>query len=274
MPEAAHRRVLVVGGTGLVGSALRRELVRRGIPFLAPPRHALDASAPAVRLPEGVDCVINAALDRGGDTGRAWAVNARFPHLLAAQCAGRGIALIHMSTDGVFSGRNGPCDEAAAPDAEDVYGRQKRDGEPASSALVLRTSVVGPEERGFVSLLCRLLTSPGPATGFANHRWNGLASPELARILAELSQWPELPAGVRHIHSDDTTKYELMSMLCRAFGRNDAVTAADAPLAVDRRLRTRHGPFMAALAVRPLAVQIDQLPAVADGLGRWKEERC
>src|SRR5207248_574088 len=44
----------------------------------------------------------------------AIAINALFPYQLAAETAARGQRVIQIATDGVFSGSNGPYDEAAA----------------------------------------------------------------------------------------------------------------------------------------------------------------
>ena len=57
--------------------------------------------------------------------------NALFPHQLAAACRARGVRLIQVSTDCVFSGRSGRLHRGATmPDPVDLYGRSKLLGEP------------------------------------------------------------------------------------------------------------------------------------------------
>ena len=60
-------------------------------------------------------------------------VNSLLPHRLANLCAGRGVRLVHMSTDCVFSGRKGAYTKDDLPDPDDLYGRSKlpRRGRPA-----------------------------------------------------------------------------------------------------------------------------------------------
>ena len=61
---------------------------------------------------------------------RAFAVNAIAPKHLADACAEHGAALMHLSTDYVFSGRAGrPYTETDAPDPVNVYGASKAAGE-------------------------------------------------------------------------------------------------------------------------------------------------
>jgi len=76
----------------------------------------------------------------------SWAVNSTGPGELAAQCASRGIALIHYGSDYVFNGEKGiPYLENDLPSPLNHYGTGKLAGEQAVLAaspkhLVLRTS--------------------------------------------------------------------------------------------------------------------------------------
>ena len=56
-------------------------------------------------------------------------VNALFPHQLADLCVERGIRVIQISTDCVFSGFRGNYSEIDGPDPGDLYGRTKLLGE-------------------------------------------------------------------------------------------------------------------------------------------------
>src|SRR5688572_7044129 len=68
-------------------------------------------------------------------------INGLFPHLLARVCRAHGTRLIHLSTDCVFSGKQGNYNENDRPDPEDVYGFSKLLGETdGRGALTLRTS--------------------------------------------------------------------------------------------------------------------------------------
>src|SRR5271157_4934231 len=71
-------------------------------------------------------------------------VNALFPHQLADVCTERGIRIVHISTDCVFSGFRGNYSELDVPDPVDLYGRTKLLGElNRPGCLTLRTSIIG-----------------------------------------------------------------------------------------------------------------------------------
>ena len=261
-------KVLVFGGSGLAGSAIVAAL---GPKAVAPTRQEFDIGAadPADALFQDIGCVVYAAADKSGDSAAAWRINAEFPRRLGEACGRLAVPLIHISTDGVFDGRRGTYTEDDPPDAADPYGRQKADGEPPQ-ALVLRTSVIGPECRGFSSLLCWFLGQEARCPGFTNHLWNGVSSLELGRIVARLADGGLVSPGVRHVFADDVSKYELLVMLGRAFATDIEVEPSAETTPCDRRLRTRHPGFLADLAIPPLERQIAALPAVCDGRGRWQ----
>ena len=94
-------------------------------------------------------------------------INALFPHQLATACAAQGVRLIHISTDCVFSGRQGGYPEADPPDPVDLYGRSKLLGEPQGpGVLTLRTSMIGPELGRAQGLLEWLVAQVGDVRGF------------------------------------------------------------------------------------------------------------
>ena len=159
-------RILVVGGTGLLGQYACDEAHRRGLEVVATARGApparpgvtwrpLDLPDPdAVRAAvreAAPDVVLNAAAltDVDGCEDRpdeARAVNALAPEALARGCRETGARFVHVSTDYVFDG-SGPADEATEPNPLDAYGRTKLEGERLvlaadPSALVLRMSGV------------------------------------------------------------------------------------------------------------------------------------
>ena len=153
--------VLVVGGSGMLGLSLIRDLERRGLaydavdfpqldlvvcdprPFVAELRPSAVINASAFTDVGGAELPLNRpAVDR---------LNRDAPAELALVCAELGIPLVHVSTDFVFDG------EATRPYREDdeatpvqVYGVSKLEGEHAvfaanSRALVVRTSTLfGP----------------------------------------------------------------------------------------------------------------------------------
>jgi dTDP-4-dehydrorhamnose reductase len=173
---------------------------------------------------------------------RAIDINARFPRRLADTAASRGQRVIQITTDGVYSGRNGPYDESAPHDALDFYGKTKSLGEPSADHVVsLRCSLVGPELGKPASLLGSLLASPAGATirGFTGQRWNGVTTLHFARLCIAVVEGVQITRPQHVVPADSVTKAELLDMAVGAFGRADLhVQPEPGPLARDRRLST------------------------------------
>ncbi|WP_136161788.1 dTDP-4-dehydrorhamnose reductase [Sphingomonas flavalba] len=164
--------ILVTGGSGQVGTGLRRLADRFGATVVAPGRDTLDLAAPdsiAAAVAGGdwaaiINCAAYTAVDRAeSEPEAAHAVNATAPGLLAEAAATRGIRLIHVSTDYVFDGSKPTPYEEDDPIAPlGVYGASKAAGEQAVRAaapdhVILRTAwVVSPWGRNFVKTMLRL----------------------------------------------------------------------------------------------------------------------
>jgi len=148
-------RLLVLGGSGQLGTQLRTLALPQDVQLLAPARTVVDLGDPAAirRLiaAEPWNVVIDAAgytnVDRAEREERvAFAINAEAAACLAEETGKRGIPLIYISTDYVFDGRKGaPYLEKDAPSPLNAYGRSKLAGERHVSAanprhVILRTA--------------------------------------------------------------------------------------------------------------------------------------
>ena len=257
-------RALVLGGTGMLGHVLWRTCRGAGIETVAtvradrlagPAAAALDPSSTltGVRAEDfesvtraldgsGAETVVNCIgivkqSSRAGDPVGTITVNSLFPHQLAAACRERGLRLIHVSTDCVFSGRRGGYDEDDVPDPVDLYGRSKLLGEVAGEgALTIRTSMIGRELEGANGLLEWFLGEAGGAVrGFSRAVFSGPTTPVLSRAIAEvIDRHPGLK-GVYHLGADPIDKHELLLMLREAFSL-DVEIEADGTVQVDRSL--------------------------------------
>jgi dTDP-4-dehydrorhamnose reductase len=163
--------VLVTGGSGQVGSALRR-LAPGDFELVLPTRAELDLADPqaiaaAVASREWatvINCAAYTAVDKAeGDVSAAWAANALAPAALAAATKIAGIPLLHVSTDYVFDGTKPAAyveDDPIGPVG--VYGASKEGGEQAVRTanphhIILRTAwVVSPDGANFVKTMLRL----------------------------------------------------------------------------------------------------------------------
>jgi dTDP-4-dehydrorhamnose reductase len=162
---------LLTGAAGQIGSELRRTLAPLG-DIVAFDRSTLDlANEDAIRSTvRGIapDLIVNAAAYTQVDPAEAepdlaMQVNGRAPQVLAQEAARAHAALIHYSTDYVFSGSSQrPYREDDDPDPINTYGKTKLAGEQAIAAvgiphLILRTSwVFGTGGKGFFNTIIRL----------------------------------------------------------------------------------------------------------------------
>lgn len=162
-------KLLVTGGTGQVGEALRRLSTELGVTVIAPGRDTLDLSKPGtIRLPDGIDGVINSgaytAVDKAESEGAlAVTVNAEAPGVLAAESAKRGLPIVQLSTDYVFDGtKPEPYLETDPVNPMSIYGLGKEAGERAvrdanPRHVVMRTSwVYAVHGNNFVKTMLRL----------------------------------------------------------------------------------------------------------------------
>lgn len=259
--------VLVLGAAGMLGSVVAEHLTHdpslhvwsamrdpasaedlgiRGERLLR-----FDAEADLLPSLAGVDYVINCIgiikpyiQDSDRTTvARAVEVNARFPFRLAEAAESANVRVIQIATDCAYSGRDGCYRETAPHDARDVYGKTKSLGEVHSPNVAhVRCSIIGPERRGFVSLLSWFLRqSPGSTVnGYRNHLWNGVTTFHFAKFCRGVIQRRVPLRHLQHlVPADDITKADLLRCFGRQFGRADiSILEVDAPESIDRRLRT------------------------------------
>ncbi len=258
--------VLILGSNGMLGSMVTRFLSEHSEHEVTGTSRCSDRPASArsqrfdVRQDEvgelldrdSYEWVINAIgvtsarIDpqASGSVENAIAVNALFPHRLAAECTLREQRVIQIATDGVFTGAAGPYDEQTLHDATDVYGKTKSLGEvPEGSVVHLRCSIVGPEPPPPTSLLGWVLNAPAGAQlrGYEQHRWNGVTTLQSAKLRAAVIGDAQVPALQHVVPADTVSKADLLELVLSAFARGDvAVDRLPGPGApVNRILATR-----------------------------------
>jgi dTDP-4-dehydrorhamnose reductase len=151
--------ILVLGRSGLLGSAMAALLERLGRPHRAVSPAELDIGRPET-IATGMkalapDAVVNAAAftdvnkaELPEHRSEVFLVNRDGPEALARVCAAGGIPLVHVSTDYVFDGSKGePYGEDDPTGPLQVYGESKLEGERRvfgsfPDALVVRTSTL------------------------------------------------------------------------------------------------------------------------------------
>ncbi|RIV39646.1 dTDP-4-dehydrorhamnose reductase family protein [Micromonospora radicis] len=241
-----NRRVLVLGATGMLGHTLIRELdagggsdvfgtarrhedlprhfPRRLAGRIIPDVDALDPDRTLTLLAQlRPDLVVNAIgviKQRSAvrDAVHTIRLNALFPHLLAQECAARGIRLVTVSTDCVFSGDRGNYLETDIPDPPDLYGRSKLLGEVAAPALTLRTSIVGHELGTNRSLVDWFLSQHGEVKGYTKANYSGVTTVEFARFLRTVVIPRDDLTGLYHLAAAPISKYHLLRIVADVYG--------------------------------------------------------
>ncbi|WP_207477492.1 sugar nucleotide-binding protein [Arenibaculum pallidiluteum] len=251
-------RILVVGAAGMLGHKVVQRLVRthsvaavlRRLPPGAAPfldgaeifagvdvrdEPALEAAMDAF-APEVVVNAVGVIKQLQVDTATQIAVNALFPHRLAALCGRRGARLVSFSTDCVFSGRRGGYRETDTADAEDVYGRTKWLGEVGGpGCITLRTSLIGRCPWSPVGLVEWFLAQRGPVKGYRRAVFSGLTTAVAAEVVERVVRDHPALEGVWQVASAPIAKLDLLQLLAQAFGSAIAIESDDG-VAIDRSL--------------------------------------
>lgn len=294
-------RITVTGANGLVGSRLCRLLVVQG--------HVVTAVARGERRtvgdfeyltcdladPEGVaramatarpDVIVNTAsmtevdaCERNPDA--AWAANTIAAANVSRQARATGAHLVHVSTDYVFDGREGPYDEEARPNPSGVYARTKWLGEEAvcllaASWAIARTAVVygyPPSQRpNFGSWLLGTLREGKNARLFVDQYVSPSLALNVAEQLGELAE-RRLPGVWNVAGAEVVNRMEFGEALVDVFGLDRRLLLpskiADAGMASPRPPRSglRVDKALGTLKARPLGLRasLEQFRAEVEG---------
>jgi dTDP-4-dehydrorhamnose reductase len=167
-------------------------------------------------------------------------VNALFPHQLADLCVERGIRVIQISTDCVFSGLRGNYSESDVPDPVDLYGRTKLLGElTRPGTLTLRTSIIGWQLNNFSGLLSWFALQRGKnIKGYRKAIYSGVSTAVLSDLIGDIIETQPDLQGLYHVASLPISKYDLLTRLRDALGWNDISIEPDDEFFCDRSLNS------------------------------------
>ncbi len=258
-------RVLILGGDGMLGHRLLRQLRERH-EVRVTLRRDLQAYAelglfdqgnalPGIdvrsdeRLLEALaafrpDAIVNAVgivkqRDEAKHALPSIEINALLPHRLALIARATHARLIHLSTDCVFSGRDGGYTEASPSDAEDLYGRSKFLGEVhGARCLTLRTSIIGTELSRKAGLLEWFLAQNGTIRGFRRAMYTGFTTAEMSRVIGMLLERLPEAGGLYHVSSDPISKFDLLRMVNERLDHSVRIVPDD-DFVCDRSLDSR-----------------------------------
>jgi dTDP-4-dehydrorhamnose reductase len=156
--------------------------------------------------------------------------NTLFPHKVNEITKKYGIPFIHITTDCVFSGKDGNYNENSKHDAEDIYGISKSLGEDRSMCII-RTSIIGEELNNKNSLIEWVIKQKnGTIDGYENVFWNGVTCLQLAKIIEYVIRQNEYWQGVRHVFSPvSVSKYELCQYINEIYDLNIQINKKTLP---------------------------------------------
>lgn len=246
--------ILVLGASGMLGNAMLKVMSEKddGVAYgtLRSPNADLQARMPRARFIHGIhadqsdslmaafaqsrpDVVINCVglvkqLANAEDPLEAVPINALLPHRLARMCELAQARLVHVSTDCVFSGRQGNYVESDLADAQDVYGRSKLLGEvDYPHAITLRTSIIGHELRSAHGLVDWFLSQKAGVKGYTEAIFSGLPTCELAKVVRDFVIPNAGLRGLYHVAAQPISKYDLLQIVNREYGKNLQITPDD-----------------------------------------------
>lgn len=256
-------KVLVLGSSGLIGSTTLRVLSERSDwqvygsirsdsirPFL--PKISADKlisnldvdnlssiiqAISEIRPDVVINCIGATKHKKEGNSPlNAIALNAMLPHQLAQVCALAGARFIHISTDCVFSGKDGFYSESAFADADDVYGRSKALGEVTyGGALTLRTSTIGHELQSNYGLLNWFLSQESSCKGFSKAIFSGLPTVVFAQVIRDVVLKNTQLTGLYHVAAEPINKYDLLQLIAKIYKKEINIECDD-NFIIDRSL--------------------------------------
>jgi dTDP-4-dehydrorhamnose reductase len=167
-------------------------------------------------------------------------VNAAFPHLLSEWAETHRSKLIHITSDCVYTGAKGQYTEEDQSDMNDYYGKTKSLGEP-DNCMVLRTSIIGPEEHSHISLVdwVRGHRSNDTIQGYTDHFWNGVTTRQYSDICKQIILDDLYKKELYHVFSPTAvSKHELVTMINNHYDLNITITPTETGDNIDRTLST------------------------------------
>lgn len=254
-------KVLVLGGSGMAGHVISTYLREQDfdVETLSETRR-LDSCTHLINVNDAAlfssfltssnyDIVINciAILGKQCDERQDLAsyINAYLPHLLENHYRDSPTQIIHISSDGVFSGEHTPYNENSAYDGQAFYDRSKALGEIKNDKdLTIRTSIVGPDMRQpGQGLFDWFFRQSGEVAGYDKVFWNGVTTVELAKGISAVIQ--QKLYGVYHFSPPAAiSKFELLQLFKDTFERNDIKLRASGDQKLDRILTSTRSDFV------------------------------
>lgn len=254
-------KILVLGCNGMAGHLISLYFKEQGYEVIGFARSATqlldktiigDASdMPFIKhiLDEGnYDAVINCIglLNQFAEENKAMAVllNSYLPHYLVEITKNTHTKVIHMSTDCVFAGNNGPYYEDSFPNGATFYDRSKAMGEINNNKdLTFRNSIIGPDikETG-IGLFNWFMKQENSIGGFTGAIWTGVTTYTLAKAM-EAAIKENLTGLYNLVNNESINKFDLCSLFNKYFKAGEIEIYPNDKLQLDKSLRRKRNDF-------------------------------
>lgn len=234
-------KILVTGSNGQLGNALRRELDKdntiEAIYCDVEDLDITDSEAVERFLDDNpveaiVNCAAYTAVDRAeSDDLKAAAINTGAVGNLGRAAGSRGIKVIHISTDYVFSGEGfRPYEENDEPYPQSIYGSTKLDGEGLLSsfckdALIIRTAWLYSEfGNNFVKTMLRLSDERPEINVVSDQIGTPTYAGDLASAIHSVLKSAEWHPGIYHFTNEGVASwYDFTKAIMEISGRDTRI---------------------------------------------------
>jgi dTDP-4-dehydrorhamnose reductase len=170
--------------------------------------------------------------------------NSYFPHLLSNLGNKYGFKLIHISTDCVFSGKEGGYKEDSFKNGNGFYAQSKALGEVINNKdLTFRTSIIGPElKHDGIGLFHWFMNQGNEISGFSKAYWTGVTTLELAEGINHSIQ-QDLKGLYHFVNESKISKYDLINLFNLNFRDNKIKITEDSTYEIDKSLISTRNDF-------------------------------
>ena len=254
-------KILVLGCNGMAGHLISLYFKEQGyevVGFARQQSALLDTTVvgdasdfPLIQktIEEGsFDAVINCIglLNQFAEKNKAMAVllNGYLPHWLTEITKDTTTRIIHMSTDCVFAGNDGPYYEDSFPNGVTFYDRSKAMGEINTlKDLTFRNSIVGPDIKpSGIGLFNWFMKQEGEVGGYTGAIWTGVTTYTLAKAMEQALK-ENLTGLYNLVNNESINKYDLLGLFNKYFRAEEVKINPNGKLQLDKSLRRKREDF-------------------------------
>ena len=196
----------------------------------------------------GFDAVVNCIglLNQFAEENKSMAVllNGYLPHWLTEITKDTTTRIIHMSTDCVFAGNDGPYYEDSFPNGATFYDRSKAMGEiNTAKDLTFRNSIVGPDIKpSGIGLFNWFMKQEGEVGGYTGAIWTGVTTYTLAKAMEQALK-ENLTGLYNLVNNESINKYDLLGLFNTYFRAGGVKINPNDKLQLDKSLRRKREDF-------------------------------